>query len=281
MNHRRDRAPRVLGASRFDMSGWSVSPGGVGVLRRSCPTSAQARRREAVHPLRATRSAWRTSSQAQSTDRRRRSAAVESFRLAIIATAVIMVFVVVVRLSDTIGLVLFAASLAFVSDPVRRRLSRWIGRAPAIVVTALLTFVVIVGTAALLWRDLSGQSERLAELPGQRLDELRARSFPHRVAEAVGASDGVDAVFGRLPTTVITGRDSARGVGTQVIWAGSSRRDGRVRASARANGGELRWFRSAVGTRERRREGSGSRSGCCGRGHRRRLATGACDRVRP
>jgi predicted PurR-regulated permease PerM len=147
----------------------------------------------------------------------RRSAAAESFRLAIIATAVIMVVVVVVRLSDTIGLVLFAASLAFVSDPVRRRLSRWIGRAPAVVVTALLTFVVIVGTAALLWRDLSGQSERLAELLGQRLDELRAGSFPDRVAEAVGARDGVDAVFGRLPTTVITGRDSARGVGTQVI----------------------------------------------------------------
>ena len=147
----------------------------------------------------------------------RRSAVVESFRLGVIATAVIVLLVLVVRLSDTIGIVLLAASLAFVTEPVRARLAGRIGRAAAVVITALLTFVVIVGLAALLWRDLSGQSERLAELLGRRLDGLRVGSFPARVADAVGARDGVDAVFGALPTTVITGRETAPGVGTQAL----------------------------------------------------------------
>ena len=91
------------------------------------------------------------------------------------------------------------STLGHVRDRPPRRLARIrhrtgaaplagrIGRAAAVVITALLTFVVIVGLAALLWRDLSGQSERLAELGLTPVDGLRSGSFPARVADAVGA----------------------------------------------------------------------------------------------
>ncbi len=151
------------------------------------------------------------------TDAWSRSAGVETVRVGLIAIAVVVVLALVVRLVDTAGLVLLAASLAFVSEPLRARLAGTVGRAAAVVITATITYAAIVGLAVLLWRDLSGQAERLAELLGGRIDGLRAGSFPDRVANAVGARDGVDAVFARLPTTVITGRESARGVGTQAL----------------------------------------------------------------
>ena len=147
----------------------------------------------------------------------RRSALTETVRLGLIVLVVVVVGRLVVRLENTLGLVLFAAALGFVTEPLRRRLAGRIGRGAAVAVTALVTYVLIVAVAAVLWRDLSGQSQRLAELLTARVDDLGSGNIPARIAGAVRAREGIDAVFDRLPATVITGRDSARGVGTQAL----------------------------------------------------------------
>ena len=154
---------------------------------------------------------------ANETPAMRRSAAGETLRLGLLVLAIVVVVRLVVRLENTLGLVLLAATLAFVTEPLRRRLAGRIGRAAAVAVTALITCLVIVAVAAVLWRDLSGQSERMAELLTGRLENLRSGTIPARVADAVRARDGIDGVFARLPTTVITGRDSAQGVGSQAL----------------------------------------------------------------
>jgi putative heme transporter len=147
----------------------------------------------------------------------RRGATAETIRLGLIVLAVVVVGRLVVRLEETLGLVLFAATLAFITEPLRCRLSGRIGRAAAVAVTAFVTYAVIVALAAVLWRDLSGQSERLAELLAGRIDDLRSGTIPARIAASVRAQDGIDGVFARLPITIITGRGSATGVGTQAV----------------------------------------------------------------
>jgi predicted PurR-regulated permease PerM len=149
--------------------------------------------------------------------RPRRGATTETLRLGLIVLAVVVVGRLVVRLEETLGLVLLAATLAFITEPVRCRLTGRLGRAAGVALTAFLTYATIVALAAVLWRDLSGQSMRLAEVLGGRIDDLRSGSIPARIAESVRARDGIDAVFERLPITMITGRDSAPGVGTQAV----------------------------------------------------------------
>ena len=146
-----------------------------------------------------------------------RSAAGSAFRIGLVVLAIVVLGRFVLRLHDTIGLIFLSGTLAIVTSPLQRAVRRRAGAGASYVLTALVTFALILAIAALLWNDLAHQSERLALLLTDRIDGLRPNTLPERVARLTDAEDGIAAVFDRLPTTVVAGEDSAVGVGSKVI----------------------------------------------------------------
>ena len=145
------------------------------------------------------------------------SAAASAFRLGLVVLAVVVLGQLVLRLTDTIGLILLAATLAVMTAPLQRAMSRRTGAGASYALTALLTLAVIISIAAVLWNDLAQQSERLAGLLTDRLDDLRPGTLPERLARLTRADDSIAAVFERFPTTIVAGENSATGVGSKVV----------------------------------------------------------------
>jgi predicted PurR-regulated permease PerM len=146
-----------------------------------------------------------------------RSAAASAFRIGLVVLAIIVLGRLVLRLHDTIGLILLAGTLAIATNPLQRAIRRRIGSGASYALTALITFALIVAIAAVLWNDLAQQSERLAALLTDRIDDLRPGTLPQRLASLTRADDSIAAVFERFPTTVVAGEDSATGVGSKVV----------------------------------------------------------------
>ncbi len=145
------------------------------------------------------------------------SAMSTAFRIGLVVLVVTVLGRLVLRLHDTIGLVLLAAAMAVVTSPLQRALAGRVGRGASYVLTTLITFVVIVAAAAILWHDLAVQVERLASLLTDRIDGLGEGTLPARVAQLTRADEGIDAVLGRFPSTVVAGEESTVGVGAKAI----------------------------------------------------------------
>lgn len=145
------------------------------------------------------------------------SAVSTAFRIGVVLLAVFVLGGLLVRLEDTIGLVLLAATIAVTTDRMQRALSRRLGRAASYVMTALITFVFIVVAAAIIWNDLAQQAERLNTLVADRIAGLTDGSLPDRLARLTRAEDSIAAVLDRLPSTVVAGEDSTVGVGGKVV----------------------------------------------------------------
>ena len=146
-----------------------------------------------------------------------RSAAASAFRIGLVVLAVVVLGQLVLRLRDTIGLILLAATLAVATTPLQHSIRRRIGAGASYALTALITFALIVSIAAVLWNDLAQQSERLASLLTDRLADLRPGTLPARLASLTRADDSIAAVLERFPTTVVAGENSATGVGSKVV----------------------------------------------------------------
>ncbi len=146
-----------------------------------------------------------------------RSAAASAFRIGLVVLAVVVSGRLVLRLHDTIGLILLAATLAVATSPLQQAIRRRVGAGAAYALTALITFTLIVAIAAVLWNDLAQQSERLAALLTDRVDGLRPGTLPERLARLTRAEQSIATVFERFPTTVVAGEDSATGVGNKVV----------------------------------------------------------------
>lgn len=138
-------------------------------------------------------------------------------RIVVIALGAVVLARMVFRLTDVVGLVLLAGSLALVTDPFRRRLARAVPSGVAAALTAVATLVAAVALGTLLLNDLAGQSERLADDLVERIESWQPGSVPAEVAGSLDAADGVRDVLERLPTLVVAGEDDAAGVGRQAI----------------------------------------------------------------
>ncbi len=145
------------------------------------------------------------------------SAAGSAFRIALVVLAIVVLGRLVLRLHDTVGLVLLAGTAAIATSPLQHALRRRIGAGASYALTALITFGLVVAVAAIVWQDLAQQAERLATLLTERIEGLRTGSMPERLARLTRAEDSIAAVFDRFPTTVVAGEDSATGVGSQVV----------------------------------------------------------------
>jgi len=145
------------------------------------------------------------------------SAFATAIRIGLAVLAVIIIVDLVFRLRDTAGLVFLAATIAIVTAPAQRVLTRFVGVGAGRVLTAVITFVVVVAAAVVIWRDLAEQTERLTELVLGGLDDLKDGSFPERLARLTRAEQGVSAVLDRLPSTVVAGEESTAGAGSKIV----------------------------------------------------------------
>jgi putative heme transporter len=141
----------------------------------------------------------------------------ELIRLVVLVLVAIVTAQTIGRLSDVVGLVLLAVVLALMTEPVRRRLSRYLPSGLATAITALVTFGAVLVVGFVLMRGLAAEADRLSDALAGWIDGLRAGSLPARVADALQASDGVAEVFGQVPSVVVTGEDDTIGVGRRVI----------------------------------------------------------------
>jgi predicted PurR-regulated permease PerM len=140
-----------------------------------------------------------------------------SFALGFVVVGVLVLYQLVVRLENTVGLVVLASVMALLTDPVRRAITRVLGRAAGYVLTALGTYGAITGTAALVWWGLDTESERLADVLTERVASLEPGSLPARVADVTDATGAIAAVFDRAPLTFVAGSDSAVSVGRLLV----------------------------------------------------------------
>lgn len=121
------------------------------------------------------------------------------------------------RVVDIVGLTLSAAALALITLPLQRRLSQWIGRAGATVVTALASLAGILTVAYLALADLNRQAERLAGLLRDRIDEARPGSFIDRTFTALDLDAAIDAWLSRVPTVMVAGDSGSSQIGRQIV----------------------------------------------------------------
>ncbi|HEY3485904.1 MAG TPA: hypothetical protein VGK49_10995, partial [Ilumatobacteraceae bacterium] len=141
----------------------------------------------------------------------------ELLRLVVLALAAIVVARMVGRLGDVVGLILLAATVAFLTDPLRRRFARRLGPGASAAVTALVTLLAVLALAAVLFRDIAAQASRLTDAIVDSLRDLRPGTLPAQVAESLDAEEGVRDAFGRLPAVVVAGEEDVSGVGRQAI----------------------------------------------------------------
>ncbi len=134
-----------------------------------------------------------------------------------VVLAAVVVVGMIGRLGDVIGLVLLAAAIALLTDPLRRRLARRLPAGAAIALTALLTLAVIGTLGVLLFRDISEQADRVSTELVDRIRALRPGTLPSGVAESLDAVDGIESGFDQLPAVVVTGEGDVTGVGRRAI----------------------------------------------------------------
>lgn len=141
----------------------------------------------------------------------------ELTRLVTLVLAGIVAARTVGRLDQVLDLVLLAAVVSLLTAPVRNRLARMGPGGLATAVTALATFGGVLVLAALVMRGIAFGADRLERDLLHVLDGLRPGTLPARVAESVDARAGIEEVFGRLPSVLVTGEINGVGMGRRVI----------------------------------------------------------------
>ena len=146
----------------------------------------------------------------------------ERLRLAPIVGAVVFVVASVVaaraavRLTDIVGLVLFAAAAAWLLWPVQTRLRRRIGTGGATTVLVFGALAVALAVGALLLRDLRGASDALVERL-ERLDAAGGESWTDRVRRSLRIGEGVSNWVSSLPGSVVADEAGSPAIGRRVV----------------------------------------------------------------
>ena len=131
------------------------------------------------------------------------------------AIVVVVAAVFAQRLGDVVGLFLAAVVMAVTTLPIRRGLSRHIGNAASLVVTAVGTIAVSAAVIFVALRDLSERTAQVSELVDRRLGELPAESVLGRVVRATRLDTGVGQWLDDLPARAVVGADQGSEMATQ------------------------------------------------------------------
>ncbi len=120
------------------------------------------------------------------------------------------------RLEDVLGLILAAGVLSVVTLPVKRTLARF-GDGLAVALTALASLVVSIVVGYVVLRDLSTQSESIAELITDQIDDVNSRTTFGRVVQSLRIDSAISAWLDRVPELVVVGEESGAGIGRQLV----------------------------------------------------------------